>query len=72
MREKLNPLIRVAGVLRAPAFILERAELLDDRRTRLLEAYLWFMRFVFLAGVVFVAAKLGLSVPWAAFVRLVQ
>jgi hypothetical protein len=63
-REKFNPLTWIAGVLKAPAFVLERAGLLGQGRSKLLELYLWIVRLLFLLGLIFAAAKLGLSVPW--------
>lgn len=66
LRDKFNPLVWFAGLLRAPLLVLDRAGLLETEEapSKVLMAYLWMVRLVFLVILALVAARLGVSVPW--------
>ena len=64
--ETVNPLHWLAQVIRLPITVLERAGLIPTERehSKFVTVYVWLLRAVFLSILVFVAAKLGISIPW--------
>jgi len=63
LREMFNPLNWIAGLLRIPIAILERAGV-EEASSWIVKAYAWMLRIGLLLLVIFGAAKLGISIPW--------
>jgi hypothetical protein len=66
-REMFNPLIWIAGLLRAPLYVFERAGFDESPgavQSAVMQIYAWSVRFLFVAILVLAAAKLGISIPW--------
>jgi hypothetical protein len=64
--EMFNPLNWIAELIRMPITVLERAGG-QEASTGILKVYYWIFRIAFLSLVIFVAAKLGISIPWKLF-----
>jgi hypothetical protein len=61
--EMFNPLNWIAGLIRIPIAILDRAGV-EEPSSGVLKAYGWILRLLVLAVVGFAATKLGISIPW--------
>jgi len=65
-REMFNPIVWVAHLIRIPITVMERAGLVGHEKTNeiVIGAYAKIMKYVMLVIIVFVAIKLGVSIPW--------
>ena len=62
-RERKNPLVWLAWMIRAPIFVLERAGLAEEStHSKVAEIYFWFLKGALLLVVILVAARLGISI----------
>jgi hypothetical protein len=65
MRRMFNPITWVAAVVRLPITILERAGVESgEASSGVVKAYGLLLRVLMLVIVLFIAAKLGISIPW--------
>jgi len=71
--ELFKPWYWLAFLLRAPLTVLEIAGLADEQAvSRITQAYAWVIRTALLLIIVFVATKLGISIPWEELINLLS
>lgn len=65
--ELFNPISWIAFILRIPLLVIQKTvgEFSDEEvASKFLKFYVWLLRIIILAVLAFLAAKLGISIPW--------